>query len=53
MKLTDHLHLFQRLRMGGAIPSLTDIISWPSQGRPYLYCVVYRKCEADVSEMYV
>lgn len=53
MKLTDHLHIVQRLRMIGAIPPHTDMPLWPAQGQHYLYSVVYRKFQADVSEMYV
>jgi hypothetical protein len=48
MKLTDHLHIVQRLRMIGAIPPL-----WPAQGQHYLYSVVYRNFQADVPEMKV
>lgn len=52
MKLTDHLHIVQRLRMMGAIPPHTDMPPWPAVGQRYLYSVVYRKFQADVSEVY-
>jgi len=53
MKLTDHFHIVQRLRMIGAIPPCTDMPLWPAEGQHYLYSVVYRKFKAGVPEMYV
>lgn len=53
MKLTDHLHIVQRLRMIGAIPPHADMPPWPAEGQHYIYSVVHRKFQADVSEMYV
>jgi len=53
MKLTDHLHILQRLRMIGAIPPHTDMPPWLAEGQHYLYSLVYRMFQTDVSEMCV
>ena len=38
MKLTTYLHVLQRLKMSGAIPSFSHSLSWRAQGK--LHCLL-------------